>query len=238
MKIKTNKRSSGFTLIELLVVIAIIAILGALAVPALTSALKKAQMSGTMNNLRQLYIAQFQMSNDGAATGDPTSAWPGDLITGGYLAGGAGSMVQYLNNFILQKGYLRGGDAIRLLTAPGSAFGATVTTTNGIDTLSNPTGTAAAKVYPVTDADPVTAIFCDSHNYIYNTPLAPGAVPYGVNGFIVVHKGGDAAVFKAGQGLAASWPDRVTFQTQIGVMPGDTVGGALGTEPPNAIAFP
>ena len=101
MKIKTNKSSlllkvpkqrervSAFTLIELLVVIAIIAILGALAVPALTSALKKAQMSGTMNNLRQLYIAQFQMSNDGAATGDPTSAWPGDLITGTYLVGGA-----------------------------------------------------------------------------------------------------------------------------------------------------
>ena len=238
MKIKTNKLSSGFTLIELLVVIAIIAILAALAVPALTSALKKAQMSGTMNNLRQLYIAQFQMSNDGAATGDPTSAWPGDLITGGYLVGGAGSMVPYLNNFILQKGYLRGGDAIRLLTAPGAPFGATVTTTNGIDSLSNATGTAAAKVYPVTDADPVTAIFCDSHNYIYNTALTTGGVPYGVNGFIVVHKGGDAAVFKAGQALATSWPNNVTFQTQIGVMAGDTVGGALGTEPNNTIAFP
>ena len=50
MKIKTNKSSSAFTLIELLVVIAIIAILAALAVPALTSALTKAQMSGTMNN--------------------------------------------------------------------------------------------------------------------------------------------------------------------------------------------
>ena len=46
----------GFTLIELLVVIAIIAILAALAVPALTSALKKAQMTGTMNNAHQLYL--------------------------------------------------------------------------------------------------------------------------------------------------------------------------------------
>ena len=50
--------------------IAIIAILAALAVPALTSALAKAQMNGTMNNMRQLYLAQFQMANDGAATGD------------------------------------------------------------------------------------------------------------------------------------------------------------------------
>ena len=70
MKLKINKPSSAFTLIELLVVIAIIAILAALAVPALTSALSKAQQTGTMNNARQLYLAQFHMSNDGVATGD------------------------------------------------------------------------------------------------------------------------------------------------------------------------
>ncbi len=82
MKIqKIKKYFSAFTLIELLVVIAIIAILAALAVPALTSALSKAQQTGTMNNARQLYLAQFQMSNDGSATGDTTSAWPGDLPT-------------------------------------------------------------------------------------------------------------------------------------------------------------
>src|SRR6266436_954927 len=80
MKIKINKSSSAFTLIELLVVIAIIAILAALAVPALTSALAKAQQTGTMNNARQLYLAQFQMSNDGTATGDASLSWPGDHI--------------------------------------------------------------------------------------------------------------------------------------------------------------
>ena len=85
MKIKTNKLSSAFTLIELLVVIAIIAILAALAVPALTSALAKAQMSGTMNNARQLYLAQFQMSNDGAATGDANFGVAWRSIAGGLL---------------------------------------------------------------------------------------------------------------------------------------------------------
>ena len=80
MKIKTSNSSSAFTLIELLVVIAIIAILAALAVPALTSALAKAQMTGTMNNARQLYLSQFQMSNDGAATGDADSAYVGDYV--------------------------------------------------------------------------------------------------------------------------------------------------------------
>ena len=79
MKInKTNKTSSAFTLL--------IARRyrdyrhsAALAVPALTSALAKAQMTGTMNNARQLYLAQFQMANDGAATGDTSLAYVGDL---------------------------------------------------------------------------------------------------------------------------------------------------------------
>src|SRR5215472_8293805 len=112
MKIKIKKFLSAFTLIELLVVIAIIAILAAFAVPALTQALKKGQMTGTMNSARQLYLAQFQMSNDGAATGDASSAWPGDLEAAvpPFLTGGAGSMVPYLN-ILTGKSYLRGGDA-------------------------------------------------------------------------------------------------------------------------------
>src|SRR5256885_11051940 len=79
MKIKLTKPFTAFTLIELLVVIAIIAILAALAVPALTSALAKAQLTGTMNNARQVYLAQFSMANDGTATGDSKLGWPGDL---------------------------------------------------------------------------------------------------------------------------------------------------------------
>src|SRR5215831_21214828 len=100
-----NRPSSAITLIELLVVTAIIAILVALVVPALTKALNKAQMTGTMNNARQLYLAQFQMSNDGTATGDASSAWPGDLFAGGFLAAGA-TIVDYAN-VLLAKGYLK-----------------------------------------------------------------------------------------------------------------------------------
>ena len=217
MKIKTKKSSSAFTLIELLVVIAIIAILAALAVPALTSALKKAQMSGTMNNGRQLYLAAFQMANDGAATNDNSSAWPGDLIQSTQLA--AGSLEDYCNNFLLAKGYLKSGDFLKLLNAPSCAFVATITPGNP-DTIAFTTGSSALKVYPVSDAAPSNAIFATTHNYDYDTALNASAsqIPYGTAGFIVVHKGGDAAVFKEGQATPTGWGNDATiFQTQVGV---------------------
>src|SRR6266498_1830997 len=150
--LKQRERVSAFTLIELLVVIAIIAILAALVVPALTSALSKAQQTGTMNNMRQLYLAQFQMSNDGSATGDATSAWPGDLTAA------PADLVAYAN-ILLGKGYLKGGDVIKLFNAPSASFSATVGTVNGVDSLGGPTGTAALKVWLVQDADPATTVF-------------------------------------------------------------------------------
>ena len=226
MKIKINKpsslfnlpkrreRVSAFTLIELLVVIAIIAILAALAVPALTSALAKAQMSGTMNNARQVYLAQFQMSNDGAATGDASSAWPGDLIASSQLTGG--SLQAYCNNFLLTKGYLKSGDFLKLLNAAGCNFVASIAPGNP-DTITFTTGSAALKVYPITDTAPSNAVFSVSHNYNYNQPLANNGIPYGTNGFIVVQKGGSAAVFKEGQATTAGWTNGTIFQTQIGL---------------------
>jgi prepilin-type N-terminal cleavage/methylation domain-containing protein len=223
MKLKINK-PSAFTLIELLVVIAIIAILAALAVPALTSALKKAQMTGTMNNGRQLYLAQFQMSNDGSATGDASSAWPGDLPTA------PGDLVAYLN-VLTGKGYLKGGDAIKLVNAPSASFTAQVSTANGVDSLGGATGTAALKVWMVKDVDPATSIFATTRNYVYNTALVSTDVPYGTKGFITIRKGGDASVFRVGQATSAGWSGGTVFQNSVGYKPGDTVGTPTAGDP-------
>src|SRR6266567_4320221 len=174
MKITLKKITSAFTLIELLVVIAIIAILAALAVPALTSALKKAQMTGTMNNAHQLYLAAFSMSNDGAATGDASSAWPGDLIASGQLTPAA-SLQNYCNNFLLTKGYLKSGDFLKLLNAAGCNFVAAIAPGTP-DTITFTTGSAALKVYPITDSAPSNAVFSVSHNYSYNQALANGNI--------------------------------------------------------------
>jgi prepilin-type N-terminal cleavage/methylation domain-containing protein len=228
MKInKTNKPSSAFTLIELLVVIAIIAILAALAVPALTSALNKAQMTGTMNNAHQLYLAQFQMSNDATATGATNIGWPGDLAA---QAPPAITDYQTYLNVLLANGYVKPGDVIKLMNAPGGNFNPTIDySTNQITAMGG--GNAGIKIYTVKDADSINCIFAASHNYIYNTALLSTGVPYGQKGFIVVKKGGDAAVLRSGQATAAGWNnDNPTFQRQVGMMPGDQEGGALGTE--------
>jgi prepilin-type N-terminal cleavage/methylation domain-containing protein len=238
MKIKINKPSSAFTLIELLVVIAIIAILAALAVPALTSALNKAQMTGTMNNARQLYLAQFQMATDGTATGDASSAWPGDLFAGGYLP--VGSTIVAYANVLLAKGYLKGGDVIKLLNAPSAPFSATVTV-GPPETLSNAVQTSALRVYPVLDADPANAIFCVTHNYDYGTALAANTVPYSTKGFITMQKGGSAATYRSGQDTLAGWGGagkEVLFQNQIGLKTGDPEGVVTAGNPANLLQFP
>jgi prepilin-type N-terminal cleavage/methylation domain-containing protein len=241
MKIKVKKYFSAFTLIELLVVIAIIAILAALAVPALTSALKKAQMTGTMNNGRQLYLAAFSMANDGAATGDAGLGWPGDLMNGAGLTGG--SLNDYCNLFLMQKGYLQAGDFLKLLNASACAFTAGITAGTP-DTIAFATGTAALKVYPISDSAPSNAIFAVSHNYDYDNALTTAGIPYGTNGFIVIQKGGSAAVFKQGQATVAGWGGNDTmFQTNVGLKCDETstcdpTGTASANDPTNTFKFP
>jgi prepilin-type N-terminal cleavage/methylation domain-containing protein len=217
MKLRINKPSSAFTLIELLVVIAIIAILAALAVPALTSALAKAQMNGTMNNARQLYLAQFQMSNDGAASGDPTLAWPGDMTLGAPPGAPPGTLAEYVD-VLVTKGYLKAGDIAKLLNAPGAACTVTPGTPIGV------TGKSALKVWLVKDAYPSNTVFATSRNYDYDKPLLSPDVPYGDKGFIVVRKGGDASVFRAGQAVDTGWPNGTQFQGTVGFKPNDTEG--------------
>ena len=210
MKIK--KYISAFTLIELLVVIAIIAILAALAVPALTSALAKAQLTGTMNNERQVYLAQFSMANDGTATGDSNLAWPGDLATV------PGTMAVYCNG-VVGPGYLQAGDIQKLFNAPSCALSVTPVT-GPPDSVTFNSGTAGLKVYKIRDVDPSNTIFIASHNYVYNNAIVGTAVPYGTRGFTVIHKGGDAAVYKSGQAQQAYWGGCTQFQSSVGAMTG------------------
>ena len=222
---------SAFTLLELLVLIAIITILAALAISALASALSKAQMTGTMNNARQLYQVQFQMANDGAATGGASLAWPGDYTPP------IPNLQTYVNTLLL-SGYLKGGDVAKLFSASGASLSLTVA--NGPPESVNFTGgTAALKVHPARDVDPSHTIFCTSHNYVYNTAIVNGSAPYGTKGFIVVRKGGDAAVFKSGQAQVAGWGgDCTKFQSNVGARTGDAPGTCGTGDPVKTLIYP
>ncbi len=229
MKIKINKPSFAFTLIELLVVIAIIAILAALAVPALTSALAKAQLTGTMNNGRQLYLAQFSESNDGAATGDPLLAWPGDLVAV------PATLEEYVNG-VVGPGYLKGGDIAKLFSAPSAVC--TVTVAVGPPESVTLAGTSALKVYKVKDVDTSNTIFAVTRNYVYNTAMVSTDVPYGLRGFMVIHKGGDAAVYKSGQAQQAYWGSCTQFQSTVGAMTGLGTNVCTAGDGTNALKLP
>src|SRR2546430_15247714 len=160
-----TRSQSAFTLIEMLVVISIIAVLAAFAVPALTSALTKGQMTGTMNNGRQLYLAAQQMALDGAANSDPNLVWPGDDTTN------LGSLDNYMTRLV-QQNYLKAGDVQKLLSGPGAAA-AVATSGSGATQTVTITGTSALTIYPVADADASNVIFATSRNNTYDTALTP-----------------------------------------------------------------
>ena len=223
-----QKTSAAFTLIELLVVISIIAILAALAVPALTNALTKGQMTGTMNNARQLYLAGFQMATDGATNSDPNYAWPGAYQTDDLEA--------YLG-LLVSNEYLQVGDLQKILNAPGVTCSVSQTAggggaTPGASSLTID-GRPALKVYKVVDTDSANTLFAVSNNYTYNTPLpASGATsaPYADKGFVVMRKGGDAAILRKNQAQAGSDADAARkFQSLVGKLTQDA-DGTLGSE--------
>jgi prepilin-type N-terminal cleavage/methylation domain-containing protein len=206
-------RSLAFTLIELLVVIAIIAVLAALAAPALTQALTKGQMTGTMNNARQLYLAGFHMATDGAANSNPAYSWPGDdpAVT---------SLEAYCNKLV-QNDYLKPGDIQKILNAPGATCN--VTTVSGPPASVTLAGKSALKVYKIKEVDASNTIFSVSSNYAYNAALDATTVPYGDKGFIVMRKGGDAGVYRKNEATQSGYNgDLNKFIASIGRLPGDS----------------
>ena len=210
---------SAFTLIEMLVVIAIIAVLAAFAVPALTQALSRGQMTGTMNNARQLYLAGFQMATDGATNSDSNLSWPGDDA-------GVTTLQAYCEKLV-RNDYLKGGDLQKIFTAPGA--NCTVTVSADEPPALTLAGKSALKVHRVTGADASTAIFATTANYTYNTALSATIAPYADKGFVVMRKGGDGSVFRKNQATQANTGgDLAKFQNAIGTLTGNATAESAG----------
>jgi hypothetical protein len=174
------------------------------------------------------------MANDGTATGATSLAWPGDL------PGGPPATLQAYVNGVVGPGYLKGADVTKLFSAPSCNL--TLTIAAGPPeavTFTSPAGTAALKVHPLRDTDPSNTVFCTSRNYVYDTAIvtAPPPVPYGTKGFIVMHKGGDGAVFKSGQADTTGWPDVQAFQSNVGLKTGDAPGTPTVGDPGAVMVF-
>lgn len=225
MKTKTK----AFTLIELLVVIAIIATIAAFAVPALTSALTKGQMTGTMNNARQFYLAGYQMALDGSTNSDANLAWPGDY------ASGVTTLKDYVEKLV-QNDYLKASDLPKILSAPGATCTATSSGT-GSSTTVTLSGTSGLKVYPATSADASNVIFAVTSNYTYNTDLTTTGAPYGDKGFVVMRKAGDAAVLRRNNAKATSGQE-AAFESLVGKKPGEAQGTVSGGDPTGVLKQP
>ena len=195
--------------------ILIAAIVLVLAWPTLKDALNKWQMTRTMNHARELYLAGFHMATDGAASKHVNYKWPGDYTVG------VVTLADYSSKLI-QNGYLKADDLQRILSAPGASC--SVKTSESTPVLVSLSGRSALKIYKIRSADPPTAIFAASTNYVYDTDLAADAVPFGDKGFVIMRKGGDAGVYKKNQATAAGWANAAEFQNKIGSLPGAVDG--------------
>jgi Tfp pilus assembly protein PilE len=208
-----GNKIAGFSRTELVVAILIVAVILVLAWPAFNNAIAKRDLTRTMNNGRESYLAAFRMATDGAAKTDASLAWPGDYP--------ASSLAEYCGKLI-EKGYVKAPELQRMLSAPGAACTITMNSSPPAATL---TGKSALKIYKVKSADPSNTIFAASSNYVYDTALDPNAVPFGDVGFVVVRKSGDAGVYKKDRATPGGYDsDPVRFQSELGALPGVTKG--------------
>lgn len=211
-----------------MVVLVIIGVIVILAWPALTSALAKRDLTRTMNNGREIYLAAFRMATDGATKSDASLAWPGDYP--------ANTLADYCSKLV-QNDYLKGSELQRILSAPGVAC--TVKTGSGTPGTVTLAGKSALKIYKARGADPSNTIFAASTNYVYDTELDAKAVPFGDTGFVVVRKSGDAGVYKKDRATPAGCDnDPARFQVEIGALPGAAEGKVVSGDGGAALAAP
>lgn len=172
-----SKSLRAFTLIELLVVISIIAILASLAIPAVSNALVRGQMTQTLNNARQLHLATQTMSIDTTTAGDGVS-WT--------YSNNAPLSVSAFATALTEGKYLTGQDLRKIFAAPGVVVSDTNFTAGNI----------AFKILQTQESTPSDQPFVITKNWdSVAAGLNASNTPYADKGFIMFRKGGDGGIF-------------------------------------------
>ena len=170
------KSLRAFTLIELLVVISIIAILASLAIPAVSNALVRGQMTQTLNNARQLHLATQTMSIDTTTAGDGVT-WT--------YSNNQPLTVATFSTALTEGKYLTGQDLRKIYAAPGVL----VTDTNFS------AANIAFKILQTQESSPSDQPFVITKNWESISAGLGTNAPYSDKGFIMFRKGGDGGVF-------------------------------------------
>lgn len=171
-----QKSLRAFTLIELLVVISIIAILASLAIPAVSNALVRGQMTQTLNNARQLHLATQTMSIDTTTAGDGVT-WT--------YSNNAPLTVSTFSTALTEGKYLTAQDLRKIYAAPGVLVNDTNFTAANI----------AFKILQTQESTPSDQPFVITKNWESVSAGLGTNTPYADKGFIMFRKGGDGGVF-------------------------------------------
>jgi hypothetical protein len=216
----SSRPNEAQRIVSTLIVVVLFLLLSSISIPRHGSGgFLKGQLTQTMNNARQLYIASYSMATDHGTTGDELLGWPGDLAE--RKARPVTTVSGYIERLI-EGGYLNRSDMANVLKAPGVL---PWDTSKPID----PNRHCPFKIYRVKESDGPTTLFCASRNLTYNQGLDEKKVPYGNKGFVVVRKGGDGLVFNnkkqatGNLGALGLLPGRTDSQTRNKEEPGDSL---------------
>jgi type II secretory pathway pseudopilin PulG len=177
---RSPQKCAGLTLLEVLVLLAVVGVLVWMVIPQTSPNLIGGQMTGTLNNARQLQIATQVMALDTKAADGKGLDWTTITVNGKSEPVSLAAYFQALT----ENNYLSDSDLRKLLRAPGRSPG------NGPLT----TETIPFRFFVIDGKSPENQPFVVTTNW--KDRVLTSEMPYGKKGFVVFGKGGSGGIYR------------------------------------------